>query len=71
MAALDRKYMIFKVFLQEDNKEKLLLLGKVYNIPLSRLPWGYKQSSMISHAVLAELAELLQTVSLPQDVKFG
>ncbi|KAF1415404.1 hypothetical protein FQV23_0004125, partial [Spheniscus humboldti] len=32
----------------------------------SRLPQGYKHSPTIAHAALAEL---LQTVSLPQDVK--
>lgn len=69
MVAPDRKDMIFMVSLQEDNKEKFAFTWEGVQCTFSRLPWGYKHSLTIAHAVLAELAELLQTVSLPQDVK--
>lgn len=66
MAALDRKDMIFMVPFQEDNKEKFAFTWEGVQCTFSRLPWGYKHSPTIAHAVLAELVELLQTVSLPQ-----
>lgn len=59
MAALDRKDMIFMVSLQEDNKEKFAFTWKGAQYTFSRLPWGYKHSSVTAHAVIAELAELL------------
>lgn len=69
MAALERKDMIFMVPLQEDDKEKFAFTWEGVQCTFSRLSWGYKHSPMTAHAVLAELAELLQTDSLPQDVK--
>lgn len=45
---------------------KLHLPGKECNTPFKKLLQGYKHSPMIAHAVLAEL---LQTVSLPLDMK--
>lgn len=52
MTALDRKYMIFMVSLQEDNKDKFAFTWEGVQ---SRLPWEFP---MIAHAVLAELVEL-------------
>lgn len=45
---------------------KLHLPGKESNTLFNRLLQGYKHSPMIAHAALAEL---LQTVSLPLDMK--
>ncbi|KAK4807063.1 hypothetical protein QYF61_018404 [Mycteria americana] len=66
MAALDVKDMFFMVPLKEEDKEKFAFTWEGIQYTFNRLPQGYKHSPMIAHAALAEL---LQTVSLPQEVK--
>ena len=66
MAALDIKDMFFMVPLQEEDKKNFTFTREGIQYTFSRLPQGYKHSPTIAHAALAEL---LQTVSLPQDVK--
>ncbi|KFW09677.1 hypothetical protein N327_06301, partial [Fulmarus glacialis] len=65
-AALDVKDMFFMVPLQEKDKEKFAFTWDGIQYTFNRLPQGYKHSPTIAHAALAEL---LQTVSLPQNVK--
>ncbi|KFP67937.1 hypothetical protein N322_00831, partial [Cariama cristata] len=65
-AVLDVREMFFMVPLQEEDKEKFTFTWEGIQYSFDRLPQGYKHSPTIVHAVLAEL---LQTVSLPQDVK--
>ncbi|KAK4806990.1 hypothetical protein QYF61_000319 [Mycteria americana] len=59
MAALDVKDM-------EEDKEKFAFTWEGIQYTFNRLPQGYKHSPTIAHAALAEL---LQTVSLPREVK--
>ncbi|KAK4810621.1 hypothetical protein QYF61_007358 [Mycteria americana] len=66
MAALDVKDMFFMVPLKEEDKEKFAFTWEGIQYTFNRLPQGYKHSPTIAHAALAEL---LQTVSLPQEVK--
>ena len=66
MAVLDVRDMFFMVPLQEEDKEKFAFTWEGIQYTFNRLLQGYKHSPMIAHAALAEL---LQTVSLPQDVK--
>uniref|UniRef100_A0A8C3K9U4 ribonuclease H n=1 Tax=Calidris pygmaea TaxID=425635 RepID=A0A8C3K9U4_9CHAR len=66
MAALDVKDMFFMVPLREEDKEKFAFTWEGIQYTFNRLPQGYKHSPTIAHAALAEL---LQSVSLPQDVK--
>ncbi|KAK4828000.1 hypothetical protein QYF61_022777, partial [Mycteria americana] len=66
MAVLDVKDMVFMVPLKEEDKEKLAFTWEGIQYTFNRLPQGYKHSPTIAHAALAEL---LQTVSLPQEVK--
>ncbi|NWX74610.1 POL3 protein, partial [Alca torda] len=56
----------FMVLLQEKGKEEFAFTWEVIQYTFYKLPQGYKHSPIIAPAVLAEL---LQTVSLPQDVK--
>ncbi|KAF1669760.1 Transposon Tf2-6 polyprotein, partial [Pygoscelis papua] len=65
-AALDVKDMFFMVPLKEEDKEKFAFTWEGVQYTFNRLPQGYKHSPTIAHAALAEL---LQTVSLPQEVK--
>ncbi|KAF1407180.1 Retrovirus-related Pol polyprotein from transposon 17.6, partial [Spheniscus mendiculus] len=65
-AALDVKDMFFMVPLKEEDKEKFGFTWEGVQYTFNRLPQGYKHSPTIAHAALAEL---LQTVSLPQEVK--
>ncbi|KFM08935.1 hypothetical protein AS27_14727, partial [Aptenodytes forsteri] len=65
-AALDVKVMFFMVPLKEEDKEKFAFTWEGIQYTFNRLPQGYKHSPTTAHAALAEL---LQTVSLPQDVK--
>ncbi|KAK4811127.1 hypothetical protein QYF61_019758 [Mycteria americana] len=66
MTALDVKDMFFMVPLKEEDKEKFAFTWEGIQYTFNRLPQGYKHSPTIAHAALAEL---LQTVSLPQEVK--
>ncbi|KAK4806382.1 hypothetical protein QYF61_016232 [Mycteria americana] len=66
MAALDVKDMFCTVPLKEEDKEKFAFTWEGIQYTFNRLPQGYKHSPTIAHAALAEL---LQTVSLPQEVK--
>lgn len=52
--------------LQEEDKEKFAFAWEGKQYTFNQLPQGYKHSSTIAHAVLANL---LQTIPLPQDVK--
>ncbi|KFQ68585.1 hypothetical protein N335_04301, partial [Phaethon lepturus] len=63
---LDIKDMFFMVPLQEKVKYKFAFTWEGIQYAFNRLPQGYKHSPTIAHAALAEL---LQTLSLPQDVK--
>ncbi|KFV91716.1 hypothetical protein N327_02237, partial [Fulmarus glacialis] len=65
-AVLDVRDMFFMVPLQEEDKEKFAFTWKGIQYTFNRLPQGYKHSPMIAHAALAQL---LQTISLPQGVK--
>ncbi|KFQ51011.1 hypothetical protein N334_10554, partial [Pelecanus crispus] len=65
-AALDVKGMFFMVPLQEEEKDRFAFTWEGIQYTLNRLPQGYKHSPTIAHAALAEL---LQTVTLPQNVK--
>ncbi|KFV46430.1 hypothetical protein N328_00890, partial [Gavia stellata] len=65
-ATLDVKDMIFIVPLLGEDKEKFAFTWEGIQYTFNRLPQEYKHSPTIAHAALAEL---LQTVSLPQDVK--
>ncbi|KFQ84228.1 hypothetical protein N337_05940, partial [Phoenicopterus ruber ruber] len=65
-AALDVKDTVFMVPLQEKDKEKFAFTWEGIQYTFNRRPQGYKHSPTIAHAVLAEL---LQTVPLPQNVK--
>ncbi|KFV97971.1 hypothetical protein N327_00594, partial [Fulmarus glacialis] len=64
-AVLDVRDMFFMVPLQEE-KKKFAFTWEGIQYTFNRLPQGYKHSPTIAHAALAEL---LETVSLPQDVK--
>ena len=66
MAVLDVKDMFFMVPLREKDREKFAFTWEGIQYTFNRLPQGYKHSPTIAHAALAEL---LQTVSLPADVK--
>ena len=66
MAALDVKEMFVMVPLKEEDKEKFAFTWEGIQCTFNRLPQGYKPSPTTAHAALAEL---LQTVSFPQDVK--
>ncbi|KAK4810584.1 hypothetical protein QYF61_007321 [Mycteria americana] len=66
VAALDAKDMFFMVPLKEEDKEKFAFTWEGIQYTFHRLPQGYKHSPTIAHAALAEL---LRTVSLPQEVK--
>ncbi|KAF1560706.1 UNVERIFIED_CONTAM: Transposon Tf2-9 polyprotein, partial [Eudyptes pachyrhynchus] len=65
-AALDVKDMFFMVPLKEEDREKFAFTWEGVQYTFNRLPQGYKHSPTIAHATLAEL---LQTVSFPQEVK--
>ncbi|NXA44331.1 TF29 protein, partial [Eudromia elegans] len=65
-ATLDIKDMFFMVPLQDKDKEKFAFTWEGIQYTFNRLPQGYKHSPTIAHAALAEL---LQKVSLPPDVK--
>ncbi|KFW06045.1 hypothetical protein N327_07143, partial [Fulmarus glacialis] len=65
-AALDVKDMFFMVPLQETDKEKFAFTWEGIPYTFNRLPQGYNHSPAIAHAALAQL---LQTVSLSQNVK--
>ena len=65
MVPLDVKDMFFRVPLKEEDKEKFAFTWEGIQYTFTRLPQGYKHSPRIAHAALAEL---VQTVSLPQDI---
>ncbi|KFV95156.1 hypothetical protein N327_12739, partial [Fulmarus glacialis] len=65
-AALAIKDTFFTVPLQEKDKEKFAFTWEGIQYTFNRLPQGYKHSPAIAHAALAQL---LQTVSLSQNVK--
>jgi len=66
LAALAVKAMFFTVALEKEDKDKFAFTWEGIQYTFSRLPQGYKHSPTIAHAALAEL---LQAVPLPQDVK--
>lgn len=65
MAVLDVRDIFFMVPLQEEDKEKIAFTWEGIQYTFNKLPQGYKYSPTIAHAALAEL---LHTVSLPEDV---
>lgn len=67
MAVLDVKNTLFMHSLKDKDRKKFALPFEGIQYTITRLPQGYKHSPVTAHAVLAEF---LQTVSLPQDVKF-
>lgn len=67
MAVLDVKDMFFMVPLQGKDRKKFALPFEGIQYTITRLPQGKEHSPVTAHAVLAEF---LQAVLLPQDVKF-
>ncbi|NXA44306.1 POLY protein, partial [Eudromia elegans] len=65
-ATLDVKDMFLMVPLQEQDRKTFAFTWDGIQYTFNRLPQGYKHSPTIAHAALAEL---LQKVSLPQDVR--
>ncbi|KFP94441.1 hypothetical protein N329_05264, partial [Haliaeetus albicilla] len=65
-ATINVKDMFFMVPLEEKVKQKFAFTWEGVQYTFNKLPRGYKHSPTIAYAVLAEL---LQTVSLPWDVK--
>ncbi|NXJ72226.1 TF211 protein, partial [Rostratula benghalensis] len=65
-AALNIKDMFFMVLLKDKDKDEFAFTWEGIQYTFNRLPQGYKHSPAIAYAALAEL---LQSVSLPQDVK--
>ncbi|KFM05013.1 hypothetical protein AS27_15658, partial [Aptenodytes forsteri] len=63
---LDVKDRFFMVPLKEEDKGKFAFTWEGVQYTFNRLPQGYEHSSTIAHAALAEL---LQAVLLPQEVK--
>lgn len=53
--------------LQDKDRKKFALPFEGIQYTITRLPQDYKHSPVTAHTVFAEF---LQTVSLPQDVKF-
>ncbi|KAK4807214.1 hypothetical protein QYF61_024334 [Mycteria americana] len=66
MAVLVVKDMFFMVPLQEEDKRKFAFTWDGIQFTFNNLPQGYKHSPTVTHTVMAEL---LQTVSIPPEVK--
>lgn len=66
MAVLDVKGTFFMIPLQEEDKKKFAFTWEGIQYTFNRLPQEYKHSPTIAHAALAEL---LQTVPFPPDMK--
>lgn len=66
MAVVDAKDVFFTVPLQEEDKEKFAFTWEGTEYAVKRFPQGYKRSPPLARAALAEL---LQTVPLPEGVK--
>lgn len=67
MAVLDAKCMFFMVPLQDKDKKKFAVPCEGIPYTFTRFPQRYKHSPVTAPSALIEF---LQTVSLPQDVKF-
>lgn len=67
MTVLDAKCMFFMVPLQDKDKKKFAVPCEGIPYTFTRFPQRYKHSPVTAPSALIEF---LQTVSLPQDVKF-